>query len=112
VLGNQGSGLLETRKPRVHPIEFEAPERNTDVFEITLPQGYAIDELPAPVNADLGFVNYHSKSELNGRVLRYTRTFEIKQVSVPVAKADELKRFFREIANDERMSAVLKRTAP
>jgi hypothetical protein len=34
---------------------------------------------------------------------------EIKELSVPVEKADELKTFFRVIENDERMSAVLKR---
>jgi hypothetical protein len=31
---------------------------------------------------------------------------------VPVAKATALKTFFREIENDERMSAVLKRASP
>ena len=113
VMGNEGSGLLETKKPRVHPIEFDAPERDTDVFEITLPQGYTVDELPPPVNLDLGFASYGSKTEvLMGRVLRYTRTLEIKEVSVPVARADDLKRFYRAIENDERMSAVLKRASP
>ena len=112
-MGNEGSGLLETKKPRVHPIEFDAPERDTDVFEITLPQGYTVDELPPPVNLDLGFASYGSKTEvLMGRVLRYTRTLEIKEVSVPVARADDLKRFYRAIENDERMSAVLKRASP
>lgn len=106
VLGSHSSGLLETREPRQHPIEFDAPERNTDTFEITLPAGYEVEDLPPPVSEDLGFVAYKSASEFKGRVLRYTRTYEIREVSVPVAKADALKRFFRVIANDERMSAV------
>jgi hypothetical protein len=45
-------------------------------------------------------------------VLRYTRTFEIKQLSVPPSKADALKRFYRVTADDERNSAVLERTTP
>jgi len=112
VMGIESSGLLETKKPRVHPIEFEAPERNSDVFEITLPQGYVVDELPPAVDVDLGFASYHSKSEVAGRVLRYSRTLEIKEVSVPVARAADLKQFYRVIGNDERMSAVLKRASP
>jgi hypothetical protein len=36
------------------------------------------------------------------------RTFEIKELSVPVSKADELKMFYRVIGNDERNTAVLK----
>jgi hypothetical protein len=38
----------------------------------------------------------------------YTRTFEVNDLSVPVAKAEELKKFYRIIANDERSTAVLR----
>jgi len=109
VLGSKSSSLLETKEPRQYPIEFAGPERDTDVFEITLPPGYQLDELPPPVNVDDGFAAYHSKTEVVGRVLRYTRTFEIKDLSVPVSKAEQLRDFYRIIAGDERNSAVLKR---
>jgi len=109
VFGVMASGLLETDKPRQHPIEFDAPVRNSDVFEITVPAGYVPDSLPEAVNKDLGFIAYHSSTTFSGSVLRYTRTLEIKELSVPVAKAESLKHFFREIGNDERSSAVLKK---
>jgi transglutaminase-like putative cysteine protease len=109
VLGSKASSLLETKEPRQYPIEFAGPERDTDIFEITLPPGYQLDELPPPVNVDDGFAAYHSKTEVVGRVLRYTRTFEIKDLSVPVSKAEQLRDFYRIIASDERNSAVLKR---
>lgn len=38
----------------------------------------------------------------DGEVLRYTRSFEIKDLTVPVSKAEELKKFYRIIASDER----------
>jgi transglutaminase-like putative cysteine protease len=109
VFGSLSSSMMETKEARQHPVEFDAPLRNTDVFEITLPAGYAVDELPPPVNEDIGFVSYRSATELKGNLLRYTRTLEVKELSLPVAKADALKHFFRTIENDERMSAVLKR---
>ena len=108
VFGSKASGLLETEKPRQHPIEFEAPRRDTDVFEIQIPAGYTVDDLPPPVDDDIGFVAYHSKTELVGQALRYTRTYEIRAVRAPVNRAEELKRFYRVIGNDERMVAVLK----
>ena len=111
MLGTQTSGFLETKEARQQPIEFEGPERDTDVFEIALPAGYELDGLPPPVNIDEGFASYHSKTELVDRTLRYTRTFEIKDLSVPVAKAGQLKEFYRIIAGDERNSAVLKRSS-
>ncbi len=111
ILGSKASGLLETKEPRRFPIEFPGPERDTDVFEIELPAGYVVDELPPPVSADYGFVAYQSKSEAVGHTLRYTRTFEVRDLSVPVSKAGELKKFYRIIENDERNSAVLKAAA-
>jgi hypothetical protein len=112
VLGNKSSSLLETKEPRQFPIEFEGPARDTDVFDIALPPGYAVDDLPPPVDADFSFASYHSKTEVTGNVIHYTRTFEVKQLSVPVSKAAELKQFYRTIAGDERNAAVLKPVVP
>jgi Domain of Unknown Function with PDB structure (DUF3857)/Transglutaminase-like superfamily len=107
-IGSKGSSLLETKEPRRYPVEFYGPARDTDKFEITLPSGYEVDDLPPPIDLDYSFASYHSKTEKNGNVLQYTRTFEIKQLSVPVEKVEELKKFYRVIAGDERNTAVLK----
>jgi len=111
VIGNEASGLLETKEPRKFPVEFYGPYLDTDTFEITLPAGYEADDLPPPVNVDYSFASYHSKSEMNGNVLRYTRTFEVKDVSVPVTQLSDLKKLYRIIAGDERNTAVLKPSA-
>ena len=108
VFGTKSRAILETKEPRQFPIEFEGPVRDTDSFEITLPPGYAVDDVPPPVDADFGFASYHSKTEVNGGIIAYTRTFEVKELSVPVSKADDLKKFYRIIASDERNTAVLK----
>jgi Domain of Unknown Function with PDB structure (DUF3857)/Transglutaminase-like superfamily len=108
VLGTKAEGFLETKEPRQFPIEFEGPVRDMDRFEITLPPGYEVDELPPPVDVDYSFASYHSKTEVKGNVIGYTRVFEVKELSVPVSKADELKKFYRIIAGDERSTAVLK----
>ena len=108
VLGVETHGVLETKEPRKYPLEFEGPRKDTDTFEIKLPAGYVVDELPPAADADYSFASYHSKTEAVGDTLRYTRTFELKEVSVPVEKAEELKKFYRIIASDERNTAVLK----
>ena len=84
----------------------------TWTFEILVPVRYAVDELPPATDIEDGFASYHSKTEFSGRTLKYSRTLEIRQLSVPPAKADELKLFYRKIAEDERSSAVLKRPKP
>lgn len=108
VIGNKGSGFLETKEPRKYPIEFEGPGKDTDAFEITIPPGYVVDDLPPPVDADFSFASYHSKTVVKGSVVDYTRTFEVKELSVPVSEADDLKKLYRIIAGDERSTVVLK----
>jgi hypothetical protein len=112
VLGHDSSGLLETKEPRENAIEFDGPERDADDFDIALPAGYEVDELPNPVDLDYGFASYHSKSQLVGHVLHYSRVMEIRELSVPVTRANELREFYRYVASDERNVAVLKRAAP
>jgi hypothetical protein len=106
VLGVKAQAIMESKEPRQFPIEFEGPVLDTDIFEITLPSGYEVDDLPPPVDADFGFASYHSKTEVKGNVIGYTRTFEVKELSVPVSRAEELKKFYRIIASDERNTAV------
>ncbi|HLJ88232.1 MAG TPA: DUF3857 and transglutaminase domain-containing protein [Candidatus Angelobacter sp.] len=108
VLGVEALSFLETKEPRAFPVEFDGPVRDTDSFEITLPDGYQAGELPAPVDMDYSFASYHAKTEVIGRVIRYTRSIEIKELSVPAEKVEELRKFYRVIANDERSTVVVK----
>ena len=111
VMGLLASDLLETKEPRQYPVVFRGPEKDVDIFEITLPAGYEVDDLPQPVDADYSFASYHSKTEVNGSTLKYSRTYEVKELSVPVGKVEDLRRLYRIIAGDERSTAVLKPTA-
>jgi hypothetical protein len=108
VLGTKSSDILETKEPRQFAVEFPGPARDTDTFEIAIPAGYEVDDLPPPINAEYSFASYHSKTEVSGNTLKYTRTFEVKELSVPVSKVDDLKKLYRIIAGDERNTAVLK----
>lgn len=111
VLGQESSGVLETKEPRRFPVVFEGPKKDQDTFEITIPAGYEVDDLPPPVDVDYGFASYHSKTEASGGILKYSRTMEIKELSVPLNKMDDLKKFYRIVASDERNTAVLKPAA-
>jgi Domain of Unknown Function with PDB structure (DUF3857)/Transglutaminase-like superfamily len=108
IVGVKAEGYLETKEPRKFPIEFEAPVHDSDSFDIAIPEGFAVDEMPPPVDVDDGFASYHAKTEIQGNLIHYSRTFEVKELSVPVARAEELKKFYRIINTDERNTVVLK----
>ena len=112
VIGSKLLNFWEPKQIRENMIEFDGPQRDTDAFQITIPSGYVVDELPAPLNLDLGSVAYHSKAVFSDHVLRYTRTYEIKELSIPIEKLEQLHRFFDSIVADERSTAVFKLASP
>jgi len=110
VLGARVSTILE-EKERKYGIEFDTATLQTDLFELTVPQGYVPDELPPPLKIEYDFATYSSKVEMvGGNVLRYTRTYQIKDVVIPPAKLGDLKKFFHEILADEANTAVFKKS--
>lgn len=111
VVGAKGSSIL-TGKPRKYPIEFTEASRQDDVFDITLPPGYVVDELPKPVQVECAYATYKTEVQVADNVLHYKRTYEIKDVVVPTQKLDEVRDFFHQIAADEKSSAVLRRANP
>jgi hypothetical protein len=112
VLGGKGSTLLE-EKERKYPVEFDTATLQTDQFDLTLPQGYVPDELPPPLKVEYDFATYSSKVEMiSGNVLRYSRTYQVKDVLVPSSSLGDLKRFYRQILADESNAAVFKKASP
>jgi hypothetical protein len=108
VLGSYASGVLEKKDPRKYPVELESPAQFTDTFDIALPPGFAVDDLPPQVDVEKSFASYHSKTELQGNTLHYTRVLEVKQLTIPLDQIDDLRAFYRIVATDERNNAVLK----
>jgi hypothetical protein len=110
VLGNKGVNLSD--KQRKYPIEFPEATRQDDLFDITLPAGYVVDELPEPVSASCPWGTYKSEVHVKDNVLHYKRSYEITAVDVPTEKLDEVREFLRAIYADEKSSAVLRKAVP
>ena len=104
-----GSYILPVdHKKRTVAIDLHQTMQGTDEFDIQIPDNYVVDELPDPVKADFGFASYESSTEVRGHVLHYTRTFTLRQVSLPADKYADLQRLEALIAADEDSRAVLK----
>ncbi len=108
VLGVKTLGLATTKHPREYPFELSGMGLETDSFDITIPAGYSVDDLPEPADADYGFASYHAKTVVEGGTIHYRRSYEVKQASVPVDQADKVRTFYQIVAGDERNMVVLK----
>jgi hypothetical protein len=107
VLGS--AGLNPDREPRLFPIDLKQTLQETDDFTIQLPDGYISDEVPDPVKLDVGFASYESATKLDGNALHYTRTYTVRQVSLPANRYSDVQKLADAIAADEQNRAVLKK---
>lgn len=96
-------------KPRTYPIEIGHPGRWRDSFDVTLPAGYAVDELPEPVSVDMDFASYHASATAKGSVLHYEREYVVRAVDIPATRASDYRKLEAAIVTDERGTAVLKK---
>ena len=96
-------------KPRVYPIDLNATGCWKDSFDIALPAGYVVDELPDPVDVNLDFASYHSTVKAEAGHLHYERAYEVRKVDIPASRAGEYRKLQGAILFDEKGSAVLKK---
>lgn len=103
------AGRWDPNKPRHYAYEFPGPFLDRDTVEITLPDGFKVDELPDPAKATFPFAEYVSKTESSGGTLKYTREYKQTATEVSMDQMDQLKKLFGQINLDEKSMAVLKK---
>jgi hypothetical protein len=80
-----------------------------DDYTIELPSGYVVDEIPDPIKLDLGFASYESSSVVKDHTLHYTRTYTVREVTLPSDRYPDVQHLAGVIAADEQSKAVLKK---
>lgn len=96
-------------KLRHYPIELGSTRRETDLYEIELPKGYVVDDIPSPVKVDVGFAAYESRIELAGTKLRYWRQLTVRELAIEAKQYAEWSKLQGAIGADEDSMAILKR---
>lgn len=107
ILGSESFAL--DRQSGTIPIDLRETMQANDDFTIELPPGYALDEMPEPVKLDLGFASYESQSELSGNSLHYTRTYTVREVSLPADRYQDIQKLAAIIDADEKAKLSSKR---
>jgi hypothetical protein len=96
-------------KDRVYPIEIGHPGHWSDSFDVAIPDGYVIDDVPNPVDVDLDFASYHASVSAQGKVLHYQSEYVVRDIEIPPAKAAAFRLLESAILSNEKSSAVLKK---
>jgi hypothetical protein len=96
-------------KPRMYPIDLGETGTWRDSIDVALPANYVVDDMPAPVDLDVGFASYKSDVKANGNVLHYSREFVVRELDLSPEKSADVSKLMGVITSDENSSAVLKK---
>lgn len=95
--------------PRHFPVEFSSTGDWRDTFEVKIPAGYSVSELPDPMNLDTDFATYHSEVTAKDGVLHYSREYTVKKLELDADQYAAVRHFENQIYNDENRDAILKK---
>ena len=96
-------------KTREYPIELGHPGRWRDSYDIAIPDGYVVDDVPNPVNVDVDFASYHASVSARGKVLHYESEYVVRDLEIPPSKAASFRLLESAILANEKSAAVLKK---
>jgi len=91
------------------PVELSGATKEEDTFEIQLPPGYTVDDLPDAKQLDVGFATYRSKIESKGSTIRYWREYIVNDPYIGTDRLADLHKLENAIYEDEAATAVLKK---
>ncbi|HET9533222.1 MAG TPA: DUF3857 and transglutaminase domain-containing protein [Blastocatellia bacterium] len=110
-----GSRLLLRPAMLAHPDEnrFAAPRRSNNIYfpypwsesermAIESPVGYEIEQLPDPVELDIGAARYSSNFTREGRRVIYERRLEVNAITFTVDQYSTVKAFFDRVHQADR----------
>ena len=95
--------------PRHYPVEFSSTGDWRDTFDLKIPAGYTVSDLPDPVNLNTDFASYHSEVTAKNGVLHYSREYTVKKLELDADQYAAVRHFEGQIYNDESRNAVLKK---
>lgn len=109
VIGSKAEYVFSS-EPRKYPLDLDSASLQSDRIEIALPPTLALEDAPLGIDLKNDFLRYNSSYKMQGSVLHYDREYEVRKVSVPVDRFNEVKSFYRAVASDERGTVLLKQS--
>lgn len=93
---------------RSNSIYFHYPWSESERVTINAPEGYAPEQLPDPVDIDIGAARYRSTFTLDGRRVVYERNLTVDAIIFRVDQYPTVKEFFERVHQADRMAISFK----
>lgn len=98
---------------REYPIEFPHPFKDQFVLNLTMPDGYVVEEMPKSIKANLpdNGGTFHYLSSITGNTIQLTVKIQVDKLRFEAEDYDIVKEFFNQIATKSAEQIVLKKKA-
>jgi len=98
---------------RYYPVDFAFPRTSRYIFNLTIPEGYTLDEYPqnAEYSLDKRSISFSLESKLMGNILQLHCSLQINQSTIPVEQYTELRKLYTDMLNKQMEKIVLKKKA-
>jgi hypothetical protein len=93
-------------RTRKHPMTLE-PRAAIDTFSLTLPPGFAVDEMPPPVKMENAYATFESTCEEKDGKVEVRRKLTIPGGVIPPDRYPAAREFFGRVSGSGRMPVVL-----
>ncbi len=105
---NRNSIVPKKVEDRQFPVERLLPYLDEDVVEITIPEGYTIENLPdESVEYSTDFGTYKANITQVGNLLTYRRVFESFSFRFPADRYEDLRKFYKQVVKADKMKIAL-----
>ncbi len=97
---------------REYPIDFVYPIKSRQTFTVTIPEGYAIESIPAPLNIAMpeNLGSYRYTIQKTETTVQLVVQYEINKAYISQDYYDVVKDFFKQIVDKEAEKVVLKKS--
>ncbi|HYP27574.1 MAG TPA: DUF3857 and transglutaminase domain-containing protein [Blastocatellia bacterium] len=101
LLSHPDESLLVSPR-RSNSIYFRYPWSEDERMVIDVPEGYTVEQLPAPVDIDIGAARYRARFALDGRRVVYERHLNVNAITLSVDQYATAKAFFDRVHQADR----------
>ncbi len=96
---------------REYPVDFVFPNQDKYMLTITLPDGYAVETMPAPTSVEMleNLGSFRFNITNSGKQIQIAATIDINQAVIGAEDYETLKSFYKAIIDKENEKIVLKK---
>ena len=100
-----------SKSEREYDLRFSNTSANESETEISLPDGFKVEEIPQNLSLQSDFATYDRTCQLDGNTLKIAEKLVRQEARIPAARYQEVKKFYEDAIRAQKQQVVLRLAA-